>query len=242
MENKRWTKKYLLLIWIITLIVVVAAITGHLVKVRQYFGFGGGSIGNVQANNYDYTNENIKEISVDMNAADINITYGSKFSVDTSFPEKYSPDVEVKNGKLVIKQRESVKNIKGLEDFHLDITLPSDANLDSVKIDVSAGDIDINNVAITKLNLDANAGDIDINEITADRIEIDANAGDINVMDSTANIIKVNVNAGDVDITGDYEKINCSCDLGDVDINAPNTDRNDIDVDCALGSVNVVAQ
>ena len=241
MENKRWTKKYLLLIWLITLIVVVAAISGHFYNIRHFFNWGGNP-GNVDLKNYDFSNEKVTGISIEMNAADINIDYGNTFSVDASFPEKYTPDVELKNGMLTVSQKQSIKNMHGFDDFKLDIVIPKDTDLKNIKLDISAGDIDIRNIKLEKLELDANAGDIDINDIIAEKINIDANAGDINVMDCTAEKIDLNVNAGDVDVTGNYGKIDCSCDMGDVDIKAPNTDRNDIDVDCALGSVNIVGK
>ena len=134
----------------------------------------------------------------------------------------------------------SMKNIA--KDRLLDIVIPKDTDLKSIRLDIAAGDIDINDIKLEKLELDANAGDIDINNIISEKINIDANAGDINVMGCTADKIELNVNAGDVDVTGNYGKIDCNCDLGDVDIKAPNTDRNDIDVDCALGSVNIVGK
>jgi hypothetical protein len=177
-----------------------------------------------------------------MNAADINIAYGNSFSVDATFPEKYAPDVELRNGKLTVSQKQSIKNMNGFDGFQLDIVIPKDADLKSIKLDIAAGDIDINDIKLEKLELDANAGDIDINNIISEKINIDANAGDINVMDCTADKIDLNVNAGDVDVTGNYGKIDCNCDMGDIDIKAPNTDRNDIDVDCALGSVNIVGK
>lgn len=241
MENKKWTKKYLVIIWLITLIVVIAAICGHFFKFASFWGFGFENY-DVDVNTYDFSKETVSEIVIDMNAADINIDYGNTFSVDASFPEKYTPDVELKNGMLTVSQKQSIKNMHGFDDFKLDIVIPKDTDLKTIKLDISAGDIDIRNIKLEKLELDANAGDIDINDIIAEKINIDANAGDINVMDCTAEKIDLNVNAGDVDVTGNYGKIDCNCDMGDVDINAPNTDRNDIDVDCALGSVNIVGK
>ena len=52
----------------------------------------------------------------------------------------------------------------------------------------------------------------------------------------------VAVTAIDIDITGNYDQIDCECDFGDVDINAPNTDRNKINADCSFGSVNIKAR
>lgn len=245
MGSKKWTKKYLVVIWLITLIVVIGAIWGHMFKLGSFFGltdgWGRGSL-DTTTENYNFANENISDILIDMNAADIDIQYGSEFSVDATFPEKYAPTVDVKSGKLSIVQKQDVKNFSGNDDFKLDIVIPKDADLKSIRLDIAAGDIDINDIKLEKLELDANAGDIDINNIISEKINIDANAGDINVMGCTADKIELNVNAGDVDVTGNYGKIDCNCDLGDVDIKAPNTDRNDIDVDCALGSVNIVGK
>ena len=259
MENKKWTKKYLVIIWLVTLIIVVAAMWGHIVNFGGFSWFSDGWH-NVNSNtrNYDFSNEDVTDIVIDMSAADINIKYGSQLSVDASFPEKYEPTVELKGGKLTIVQKENTKHLKSLEDFTLDIEIPNNTKLDTLKIDIAAGDIDIkdiraddfdidanagdidiNDMTAKKIDIDANAGDIDVKNVTADKIGIDANAGDINLMDSTAKSAEVNANAGDIDITGTYEQIDCECDFGDVDINAPNTDRKNINVDCSFGSVNV---
>ena len=262
MENKKWTKKYLVIIWLVTLIVVVAAIWGHIMNFGGFSWFSNSwHSGNVDTKSYDFSNEKLTDIVIDMSEADINIKSGSQLSVDASFPEKYEPTVELKNGKLTIVQRESVNHVKNLDGFELNIVVPASTDLDNLKIDVSAGDVDIKDIKVEKLNLDANAGDIDINEVEAaqididanagdidvndckaDKIEISANAGDINLMKSKAKTADVNANAGDIDITGEYEKIDCECDFGDVDINAPNTDRNNITADCSFGSVNVISK
>lgn len=259
MDNKKWTKKYLVVIWLVTLIIVIAAVWGHIVNVGGFHWFSDGwHNGNVETQNYDFTNEKVTDITIDMSETDVNIKYGSKFTVDAKYPEKYAPTVELKNGKLTIVQRDSVKTAASVDGFKLDIEIPENTNLDSLKIEVSAGnidikdaqvkeftieanagDIDIKGVAADKVELEANAGDIDINNIKADKVTISANAGDINLMESTVKTADVSVNAGDIDITGDYDKIDCECDFGDVDIIAPNTDRNNINADCSFGSVNV---
>ena len=177
-----------------------------------------------------------------MSETDVNIKYGSKFTVDAKYPEKYAPKVELKNGKLTIVQKDSVKTAASVDGFKLDIEIPENTNLDSLKIEVSAGDIDIKDVKVKEFTIEANAGDIDINNIKADKVTISANAGDINLMESTVKTADVSVNAGDIDITGDYDKIDCECDFGDVDINAPNTERSNIDADCSFGSVDVKAK
>ena len=263
MDNKKWTKKYLVLIWLITLIVVVASIWGHMIN------WGGFRVlsnswpagKNVELKTYDFSNEKLTDVTIDMNEADINIKYGDKLSVDASFPEKYEPKVELKGGKLIIYQRDNVKHISDSDGFKVDIMIPNNAALDNVKIDVAAGDIDIKDVKadnldinanagdidikdITagKIDIDANAGDIDVSNVTGDKVDIDANAGDINLMESTVKSAEVNANAGDIDITGNYDQIDCECDFGDVDINAPNTDRNKINADCSFGSVNIKAR
>ena len=240
MENKKWTKKYLLIIWLITLIVVVAAICGHIANFGGMRWFSDGwHHGNVDPQNYDFSNEKVTDITLDMNAADINIQYGSEFTVDTRFTEKCKPTVELKNGKLTIEQRQEVNNVGGIEDFQLDIVIPENTDLDTLKIDLAAGDIDIQDIKVDKFDLDVNFGDIDVNDMIADKIEMDVNAGDINVMNATAKNINVDVDAGDVDITGAFDKIECNCELGDIDIDAPGTDTKDITVNCELGSINV---
>lgn len=262
MDNKKWTKKYLVLIWLITLIVVVASIWGHVINWGGFRWLGNGwNTRNTELKSYDFSNEELTDMIIDMNDADINIKYGTKFSVDASFPEKCEPTVELKGGKLTIVQRENVKHISYSDGFKVDIMVPNGTDLDTLRIEVSAGDIDIKDIKAGILDIDANAGDIDIKDMIAEKIDIDANAGDIdvtgvkadsvdieanagdiNLTDSTAKSADVNANAGDIDISGNYDKIDCECDMGDVDVDAPNTDRNKINADCSFGSVNIKAR
>ena len=262
MENKKWTKKYLVIIWLVTLIIVVAAIWGHIVNFGGFNWFSDGwHNGNLDTRTYDFSNEKVSDIIIDMSATDVNIKYGSEFSVDTEFPEKYEPKVELKNGKLMIVQKKKVKFNNSLDGFKLDIVVPNDTELDSLKIEVSAGDIDVKDIAVRKfdieasagdidikditsneIDIDANAGDIDVNDIEADKIVISANAGDINLMESKVGSARVDANAGDIDITGYYDDIDCGCDFGDVDIDAPKTARSNINADCSFGSLNVKAK
>ena len=204
MESKKWTKKYLVIIWLITLIVVVAAIWGHMISWTgfRWFSNGGWPAGkNVELKTYDFTNEKITDIAIDMNDADINIKYGDKLSVDASFPEKYEPKVELKGGKLTIYQRDNIKHIKDSDGFKVDIMIPENTDLDNIKIEVSAGDIDIKDVKAEVLDINANAGDIDINDIAVGKIDIDANAGDIDVSNVHTVLLPV---AGNNDTSDPY--------------------------------------
>ena len=259
MDSKKWTKKYLVIIWLITLIVVVAALWGYTFDLIGLSWFGNGWYkGNSATKDFDFSNEKVTDIDIDMNEADVNIKYGDELSVHASFPEKYEPKVELKGTKLTIVQKANIKHITDSDGFKLNIVIPDDSKLDNLKIavsagdidikdikadifdiDANAGDIDIKDITAEKIDIDANAGDIDVDKVTADKVDIEANAGDINLMDSDVKSAEVNANAGDIDITGNYDKIDCSCDFGDVDIEAPNTDRNNINADCSFGSVNV---
>ena len=200
MENKKWTKKYLLIIWLITLVVVVVAIFGHTYSFFKFSWFGTKvNLGDAKEQTYDFSNETVEEIVIDMNAADINITSGNALSVSTTFPEKCQPTVKVEKGKLIIDQTKKVSHVNNLyDDSRVDIVIPKDA-VDNIVMDVHAGDIDIQGIKVTVLDMEVNAGDIDINDLSGDSIEIEANAGDINV-DANVKAIEVNANAGDIDI------------------------------------------
>ena len=242
-------KKFKLLLWTITLIVVVASC------IIRFTPF---AYDVVETSEYDYSGHNISDINVDVDLADLNIEYGSEFKVNINDYQKIiEPKVTLNDGKLEITQKNSV-NVRYFKDCQIKIVLPKDTTISSAHITASAGDIDIDGVNFDTLKIDADAGDIDINEVTANDFVIEADAGDIDVSKSVFETVKVTTDAGavemeavtatsgtfdadmgSIDINGDFEKITASCEMGDIDITVPDANKVDFDLDCELGSIKV---
>lgn len=241
-------KKFKLVIWTITLIVVVASCIIRFTPFAYDVS---------ETAEYDFNGHNISEIDVDVDVADLYIEYGSEFKVNTNYQKIIEPKVTLNDGKLEIKQNNSV-NVRYIDDCYIKIVLPEQITVDTADIVASAGDIDIEGVSFGSLKIDADAGDIDINEAHGNSLDIEAGAGDVDVTKSDFEKVKVTTDLGSVkledvsgvsgtftadmgsiDVQGDFEKITASCELGDIDITVPNADKVDFDLDCELGSINV---
>ena len=204
------TKKFQLIIWIVTLIIVVGSC------IIRFAPF---SSGRSEESEYDFSKYSVATVKVDADAADLYIEYGDEFKVNTNYQKNVEPKVTLEDECLTIEQKYSV-NVRNLKDCYIKITLPKGTVIDTANISASAGDIDIEGVNFDTLKIDADAGDIDINEVTANDFVIEADAGDI-------------------DIESDFEKITASCEMGDIDINVPDASKVDFDLDCELGSIKV---
>ncbi len=242
------TKKFQLIIWVVTLIIVVGSC------IIRFAPF---SSGRSEESEYDFSKYSVATVKVDADAADLYIEYGDEFKVNTNYQKNVEPKVTLEDECLTIEQKYTV-NVRNLKDCYIKITLPKGTVIDTANISASAGDIDIDGVNFDTLKIDADAGDIDINEVNANDFVIEADAGDIDVSKSVFETVKVTTDAGavkmedvsatsgtfdadmgSIDINGDFEKITASCEMGDIDITVPDANKVDFDLDCELGSIKV---
>ena len=259
MENKNWTKKYQIIIRTITLIIVLGSICYHFLGFSEMIGFANKNESSNDTTEYDFTGESISAIDIDMDAADLDISYGDKFTVSHNIDKKYQPNVELKNGELSITQSITRKSIHSLsDDFKIDIVIPRDSKLDKLGINIDAGDIDVLAITGKGFNLDADAGDINIVGVEFDKTSIAADAGNIGIEDSSlgklsidADMGEINLNdvvfsdgdieadMGNVEVSGKFEKLDANCDLGNIEIVTPDLDAVDLNLDCSLGEITV---
>ncbi|MCR5581270.1 MAG: DUF4097 domain-containing protein [Pseudobutyrivibrio sp.] len=251
METKNFKKKYLLVIWIATFIVIITALLTHMFN---FFEFG------LKMDNfeYDFSGESIEDIKVELDAADIDIEYGDHTLVTYYGAAKYEPEVSCSDGKLSIISKNHIRNINHMNDYKIRIMIPTGTTLDSLVVAVDAGDIDIvdvkgdemtvdtdagdyrvTDVAFTKGSLTADAGDIKISDSVFDSMKVDADLGNIDIKNVKADAVQLNVEAGDVNADGDFKKLEATCELGAIDITVPDPDQVDLDLDCELGSIEV---
>ncbi len=258
MENKGFKKKYLVIIWTVTLIVMVCALIYHV------FGFTGkiislGSNSKTGEAYYDFNGNEVSVINIDITAADIDIEYGDNFDVTYNGKEKYTPLIDYKDGKLDISYDKDISMFgNDLDDYKLTVRIPEGTKLDELYIDVDAGDIDVNQINGSKLTVDTDAGDYNVSDVVFDEIELVADAGDIEIENSQCDSMEIsaslgsvdvietnfrdgtlNVEVGDISVEGEFESLKADCELGNINIVTSNPEDADIDVNCELGNVRV---
>ncbi len=237
MQNKKWTKKYLLVLWSVTLIIIIIALFGHVWRFTDNVFFL--RDGSVEEEHAAYNSNEITDIEIDADVADIDINYGSKFDVNFKYPKKYMPTSEISNGKLKIEQQNIRMSVNGMDDCEIEITIPHETKLNKIDIKAAAGDIDLEGITVDSLIIDADAGDIDLESVVSTNIKIVADAGDINVVNCKGQSIDVDASLGDIDISNEFEQVDVECELGDIDIDIPGIDNDKIHASCELGSIKV---
>ncbi|MCR5254757.1 MAG: DUF4097 domain-containing protein [Acetatifactor sp.] len=261
MEKKNGTKLYLLILWTITLIVVVIALFYHVFRFNtEIFHIRNTtSTGPMQVINYNA--DVIDSINIDMDAADVDITYGNKLQIEHNYPDDLAPSIKVTDGKLLIEQRTDKISFNDLSAFKINITVPEDTELSSVTLKADAGDIDIQKLNIQTLKIETDAGDISLKDLKSKDLNVSTNAGDIDMDSSEFDYISIDADLGDIDlddiefhkgeitadcgdisIEGEFDSLKASCDLGNIDVKVSDPESKDLDLNCDLGSVKVNGQ
>lgn len=260
MENKNWTKKYQIILWSVTLLIVLIALFYHFFNFSyNVFGFFGGERTAALESMEDETfNGNLEEIYVDMDAADLDIYYANEFRVSHNYPPKYEPKITFDDGKLSIIQSMKKAHLNDLGDYKVEIAIPTGTKLETLNVSVDAGDIDIDDIDGEDFVVSVDAGDIDVKDVEFDSTDISADAGSIKVKDSKLGGLNVSADlgsidlkdieftkgnleacCGDIQLEGKFDKVKAVCDLGDIQIEAPSVDVNNIETECSLGNVKV---
>lgn len=248
----KWSKRYLTIIWIATLVIIVGASLYH-------FGF----FSKESQNNTGETvnlEGSVDKIEVNVDAIDLDVQYGDSLMVEYSCPEKYKPIVTLDGSTLKIKQKPRVtfNSFAEIKDCKIVLTIPEGTELEKMKFSIDAGDLDITGISGKEIKMEMDAGDIKLSNVTAENIEIQTDAGSVKIEESNVekkikieaslgdiNIYKTNFDngnitddAGDIDVDGVFNKLEARCSLGDIDVNTTN-DNADFDLDCDLGKITV---
>ena len=229
-------KKYMIIIWTITLICILVGLASNVGGFIPVFA----SV-KTKKDDISYGRQKITGIVVDMDAADLNITNGSELKIGYTYPESSKPQIEFKNGVLNIANHSKENNYKSLKKAcTLDITVPDDNELTDMDVRVSYGDVDISSLKSKKVNLSVACGDVDVDSVISEDGRYALNKGDLDITNCVQNNLVVECDMGDVDIDGDFDSIDANCNLGDIDIYTKKA-ANEVKIkaNCNLGDVTV---
>lgn len=206
---------------------------------------------------YSETYEDITSMDFDINAADLKITEGDEFSIEYSRQDNADFKTYVDeygiwhiNGSLFskdIRLSNFISWIVNSNNQTVYITIPKNTNLadmdirinagnvewdtiecDSCKIDVNAGNIEINKIAVNNdFAVDCKAGNIEVKSCTAENLNMSVDVGNIEVENCSSSNIYMSVDAGNVDWSGDVvESIEVDNDMGNVVVCLPGSTKN----------------
>ncbi|MBR2187442.1 MAG: DUF4097 family beta strand repeat protein [Lachnospiraceae bacterium] len=238
MEEKKWEKPFMITIWCITLVLVLIGLAIH---VGGWFGFDLFSKPEkTVANTASFDAGEIKEISLDVELGQVTLQRGAEFKVDYNYPEKYAPKIEMKSETLEITEKAKKFTPSSGNEFYLNITVPSNAELKNVDMEINLGELNIDGLTSDRISVEGDCGALKITNCNAENADFQADLGDIEISGCSFRSLKSEADLGDINVQGDFDSVYCRCDMGDIDIN---TVKNESDIDitakCSLGNVKV---
>ncbi len=234
MESRKFKKLYLTILWIVTLLAVLVGIGIH---VGGWFGAGlFTNYGDIVKDSEDFKSQDITEVIIDADVAELSFSYGDTIEVSHAYPKKCQPEIKTNGNRLVIKQEMPNGLPKSSAQYGLEVTVPKGTKLELLDIDVEMGKVEINEIECDEIDLNVEMGDVDIEDIKANKGDFNLSMGDLDISSSVIDEVQANCSMGDVDMEVDAKKVDANCSMGDLDITTKNADA-DIDANCDLGSV-----
>lgn len=193
-----------------------------------------GTTDNVKA--YPITSE-VKNLKVEINAADFTIKQGELFSVESNLKHL---KVEIYDGTLTIK--EAKKFSSNYNEASLILTIPKDELLNKASITTGAGKLIIDCLSADEINLELGAGNVLIDNLVAIKdIDIDGGAGKITIISGTLNDLDLNMGVGQLNLTSKLTGEN-DFDLGIGESNITvigNKEDYNLNIDKGIGTITV---
>ena len=192
-----WQKviKYIAIAFAILLIVsIIGGIVGTLSSLSFVFG-DKDIVGELQTYSI---NSDIKELYIDISAADFVVKTGDEFCVKSN--HKYIT-VEEKNDRLVISEKKRFwGSYRGK--VSLELYVPEGTVFEKADISTGAGRVTIETLSAEVLILNLGAGEVKIdNLIATERAEIDGGAGSITISDGALRNLDLDMGVGELKLT-----------------------------------------
>ena len=191
----------------------------------------------------------INSIKLDLAACEVNfkVKEGSGLlGVEYSGEDKFKPDVTFENGELVAVQKGINNTIRiGIHDTKisptLDIILGTDVDLESIEMNINAGDIDMRDIKTDYLYGEFNAGNIIIKDCEFGKADLEANAGNISITDSELGVCTIDTDAGNIEVNKSaFDSIEVETNFGNVEIEGvDDLEKYDIEAEVDAGFVQV---
>lgn len=192
-----------------------------------------------EAKTYDIASE-IKSLDIRINAADLKIEYGDKFSVLSNLKNL---EVEETNGTLSIKDLTKVKSGKNYyENAMLTVYVPAESLFETINVDNGVGEFKADALTAEKIVVKLGAGDATIGSLMASNYaDIECGAGSMTIYDGEINNCDMEVGVGDLNLT---TKLTGDCEfefgVGEYNITLKgNKSDYKLDIEKGIGSITV---
>lgn len=183
--------KYIALALALSIIVSIITLAFNIIN-EVFLSFHEEKLENTE---YKFQNEVINRIDIDIKGADVSITYGSEFKIETNIKDVSR---SVKNGVLKVKDNSRGYN----KDKKMVITIPESNVFESVKISLGRGVSTISSLNAKEVDFEIGAGKVVLNNLNiSNKAEFECGAGKLEINNSRINNLKLDMGAGEVSVS-----------------------------------------
>ena len=233
MKQPTWTKVFMIVLSVIT---VFAIIFGVLFRTTRLIGHKVATVSNTVE-----INGKIEELDIDVSIGDIKIVYGDKASVSYEYPEKLEPVVYWENEVLSVTEKANGRYDGNVfnDKYAVTITIPQNSDLQNVSLSADMGNIEFDDIAISgNFDVDADMGNVELTGISCEDFHADVDMGNIELKKINCKSIYVSADMGNIQVDGDFESIEGTCSMGNLEVVTPNENAV-IDVSTDMGNCTV---
>jgi DUF4097 and DUF4098 domain-containing protein YvlB len=183
--------------------------------------------------------EEIKSMKFELSACEVTIrtAEGSGLiSVEYAGSDKLKPVITCENGKFVATQKGSGFSfgIHSTTGPKLDIVVGTDVDLDTLEMDIDAGNIKLTGIKADYFYGDIDAGNIEIKKCDLRKVEFDVDAGNFDIDDSSIKIMNISTDAGNIEVDGTtFEEVEIDVNFGNVELRGVDN-LSDYEVNCEV--------
>ena len=235
------TKIYITIISVITVIAVLFGCFIHIFN-RGHFSWpvSRDSVFSNTVNDSVALSGDVDSIEVDIDFGGITIAYGDDVHVEYTLPENYIPQIELKNGTLSVKQKNSVRiGGDGWGDYSILIVIPADTELDKLDVNLDAGNIEIADIPCKDFTVKCDAGNIELDRIESEKMNVNVDAGNIELADCSADKLNIKADAGNIELDRcDIDEFYADTDAGNIDADKCTINSGEVKTDIGNISLN----
>ncbi len=232
-------RAYLIVIWTITLIAICVGLAIHVGGFIGPFAFFSNA-GEMVEDTIEIR-DTVTKLDVNVDLGSVEIISGDNFSVSYNYPEKFVPNIRVKNEKLTIEEKNDTPRFgKNDSTYCITITIPEEIKITDCNVEAAIGEINITDVDMKKMEVSADIGTIDLKNVKGNALDVEANMGEIDLKSCSFNNVNAKADMGDITLDGDFNIIEAFCDMGDIDITTEKpTNEISVKAECELGDAEV---
>ena len=135
----------------------------------------------VKADSDTYTPDEFSSVDFELDIGEVIYHTGDQYLVTVERVNYPELEVQVANGTLTITETPDDPGLPGISTCKVEITVPADAELDSISLDVDAGSITATDVTASQVDFSVDAGSVTLDGVTADTVGLEVDAGSIAV-------------------------------------------------------------